>query len=142
MICFRALLGWTVLAAVGCGGDEGYEMATVTGTVKFPDGTVPKGDIATVRFIPQGIEKKGTFDVNPASGSINADGSFELTTGSQMGAVVGKHKVVITIIPNYPADPKSSPPVVHPTYSEIATTPLEFEVKSGSNSIPIEVKKP
>ncbi|MDA1015521.1 MAG: hypothetical protein O3A00_13845 [Planctomycetota bacterium] len=127
---------------VGCGGEETYQLAAVTGTVKFPDGSVPKGDIATVRFIPQGIEKKGAFDPNPASGAIQPDGSFQLTTGSEIGAIVGTHKVVITIIPKYPADPKLSPPVVHPSFSEVGTTPLQVEVKPGANSIPIEVKKP
>ena len=140
------LLSFFLILLVGCSSsnEPQFELAPVTGTVKFEDGTVPQGDMAVIRFEPIVEEEEdGTGEPAPSGsfGNIQKDGSFELSYGDQKGAVVGKHKVVIKFIANYGPDADMSP-VIAKVYSDPLTTPLTKEVKPGSNNFSIEVKKP
>ena len=131
--------------AVGCSSssDSPYELAPVTGTVKFKDGTVPQGTITSISFHPINVKQQGKFKVNTAGGNLDEDGNFELKTDGEEGAVVGRHKVVIKIIRKYPPPVNErNKPVIHPKYEDKSTTPLEVDVKSGKNHFTLEVKKP
>ena len=80
-------LQWAcVLAmAVGCS-DSGPVLAPVTGRVLLDGEAVAD---AGILFAP-------TTPGPAASGSTNVDGFFQLQTGSQEGALVGNHRVVIS----------------------------------------------
>ena len=132
------------LLLAGCSGDNDwpYEMEPVSGTVKFKDGTVPKGDMMSIRFVPDGIAQEGKYAPKAAAGEIQPDGSFKLMTDDREGAIVGKYKVVITIMAKYPPDPKI-PPVIHRDFGDETRTPLSAVVKSGDpNEFHFKVKKP
>src|SRR5215470_13236777 len=93
------LLAALAVGAVGCGNDQ---VAPVSGRVTL-DGQ-PLAN-AAVTFQPVRTEGKG----NPGPGSggfTDADGRYTLkVTGTEArGAVVGKHKVTISLVP-----PKSEP---------------------------------
>ncbi|MCI0333903.1 MAG: hypothetical protein L0228_11850 [Planctomycetes bacterium] len=79
------LLACTALAMIGCG-SSGPELGTVSGIVTL-DGKPLEG--ATVQFAPS----LGRL----SRGRTGADGKYQLSyVGSEMGALLGEHKVTIT----------------------------------------------
>ncbi|PQO29706.1 hypothetical protein DTL21_27090 [Bremerella cremea] len=123
-----------VVAGCGSSRPDGLpETAIVKGVVNLKGSPLNEG---VVRFVPDDTS------CNPGVGMINPDGSFELSTYDRLdGATVGKHKVVIHVEPHLDGS-KPDPPVQTPRkYHDIATTPLEVEVKSGeTNEIVLDVE--
>lgn len=74
------------LVLAGCGGKGGKNVVPVIGTLKV--GGTPAANIQ-VNFYPVGE------GLEIASGKTNDEGKFELFTGNQSGAMVGKYKVVL-----------------------------------------------
>lgn len=76
------------VAVLGCGGGSDLNLRPVSGVLTW-DGGDPIAD-ASITFMPE--------DGGPSStAKTDSDGSFELRTGTgASGAVVGKHKVVVT----------------------------------------------
>lgn len=121
-------LGVTLLlaaAVLGC--SKGKTYVPVTGTVKYADGTVPKGQAGSVTFQPAagGVGSKG------ASSRVAEDGSFSLSSIQPGdGAKPGEYNVTLSILDSYPKG-KS---VVAEKYTKAGTTPLKATVKdSGTN---------
>jgi hypothetical protein len=117
---------WLALALlVGCGGPP-VELVKVQGTVKFADGSVPQGEVATVQFepLPDGSQKIR----KAASGPIKPDGSYELMTIQPGdGAIPGRYKVVFSVLKTY----MGREPMVPAKYMDPATTPCEATVEPG-----------
>jgi len=92
----RVWIGWILVliaGVVGCGGED-YKMvvAPVTGTVTCNGMPVTEGYVVFVPKVPAGADamKSG----KAASGYINADGTYTLTTYDEGdGALVGDHEV-------------------------------------------------
>jgi hypothetical protein len=135
---------WPVLAALlvlstGC--DSGpYKTARVSGRVTL-NGS-PLAD-AAVTFQP--VATKGK-DPGPGSGGVtDADGRYTLTLVGKTtrGAVVGKHKVLITMYQkDDPADDRPKPVKRLPKRYN-SKTELQFEVPSGgSDSADFNLKAP
>lgn len=88
----RGSVHWAIIAicmtAAGCGGGSDLDLKTVSGTLTW-DGGDPVGE-ATITFMPE--------EGGPSSTAVtDASGAFTLRTGTgASGAVVGKHKVVVT----------------------------------------------
>ncbi len=80
-----------VLALLGCGGGQSYELAPVKGKVVCQDKPVPGG---LVTLVPLGEEKATEMPAPPAVGRVDENGNFELMTGGELGAAIGKHRVV------------------------------------------------
>jgi hypothetical protein len=122
------------LALTGCG--RGDQHVPVTGTVKFADGSVPKGVIASITFQPAsaGPESKG------ASSTIAEDGSFSLRTVQPGdGALPGDYLVTVNVMDAYPRG-KS---VVADKFTKATDTPLKATVDAdGDNIFPFVVEKP
>jgi hypothetical protein len=122
------------LTLAGCG--ESISYVPVTGTVKYSDGTIPSGDIATVTFQPAaaGPETKG------ASGTIGQDGSFSLhsvTPGD--GARPGNYHVTVHVMQGYPRGRS----VVADKFTKPDTTPLKATVEAGGeNDFDFVVERP
>ncbi|QDT66436.1 carboxypeptidase-like regulatory domain-containing protein [Calycomorphotria hydatis] len=90
--CLLQGRGWIVVIAltamIGCG-EEGPEVAKVTGTVTLDGEPLPYADIT---FIPKQGGRNSLATTDDA-------GNYSLTyTLSQKGALVGEHKVVITSV--------------------------------------------
>ncbi|WP_254510735.1 hypothetical protein [Anatilimnocola floriformis] len=84
---------------VGCSGED--TMYPVSGTVKFSDGTIPHGEVATIRFEPVKANND-EMGKTPAAGQIDAEGKFRLTSKtSNDGARAGDYKVTLTILKTY-----------------------------------------
>ena len=77
------LFGLMAGLLVGCGPAK-PELFPVSGTVKLNGKPLTTG---SVQFIGQGLR--------PASGQINADGTFKLATDGQDGCAAGVHKVLV-----------------------------------------------
>lgn len=135
----RTLLPLVLLLAAGCSGGPGVTMVPVRGTVKFTDGTVPQGEVATVFFEPvaegatAGTVRKGARgDIDPK------DGSFVLTTVDPGdGAIAGKYKVIFTVHKTYMGRESLIPDV----YTRPETTPFEVTVERGMTPPVFELKK-
>ena len=129
--CFFSLVAFSL---AGCGPTSTH--VPVTGTVKFSDGTVPKGDIASITFQPTsaGPGTKG------ASGNIGPDGAFELRTvipGD--GALPGDYRVTVHVMQGYP-DGKS---MVADIYTRASATPLNATIAAGAeNHFDFTVERP
>lgn len=120
-------------AMVGC---SATDSGTVSGTVKVNNTAVPAG---TVTF--HGKEKAN-------SGNIMSDGSYTVHE-----APLGPCKVTVTTPGGSPLGIKDGKAAVDPVsgkaasnvtvpeiYTDMARTPLSFEVKPGKSSFPIEIK--
>lgn len=141
---FRALRTTSLLAAatimIGCGGATGDRKATapVSGKVTFNGAAVSGGSIT---LAPIG-DVKGPAG-KPASGNVQADGTFKLSTYDKNdGAVIGKHRV--TYGPP-PGETKEGPDghaaqIPNPLEGMVAKT-AEVEIKSGNNELTIEIGK-
>jgi hypothetical protein len=130
------LLPSALLFGAGCGA-AGPKTAPVTGKVIYKGQPVPSG---TVSFIPA----SGTA----ATGEIDADGSFRLTTFRDGdGAILGLHKVVIVAMQDMSKKlPEERvplpPPIVPDRYTSLATTDLSADVKEGPNAFTFDLQDP
>ena len=125
-----------LLLAAGCG-ESHVEVVPAGGTVKFSDGTVPQGEVAIVNFTPVSKDKKS---VNKgASGSIQPDGTFKLTTVEPGdGAIPGKYKAIVVVFKTY----QGQESLVPGKYTNARTTPFEVTVESpGTNEFTFTLDK-
>jgi hypothetical protein len=129
----RSWLGFGCLwLLIGC--NSGPAVYPVSGTVKFEDGSVPTGEMASVQFIPvQRTEISQT-----CSGSIQLDGSYKISTfNPEDGALPGEYKVTFIIHKTYVGRES----LVAPEFTDFNTTPLTATVKSGRNKFDFTIKK-
>lgn len=124
----------SVLATmIGCGGP--YD-SSVEGVVTLNGDPVASGAVA---FIPAGGGP-------PAYALTDAAGKYEVYTGSEAGLSSGAYGV--TVVAREPPKEKQSklggPPkpgkqLTPPWYGSSKATPLNFDVKPGSNDIDLEL---
>ena len=121
-----------LLLLAGCG-REPYRIASVSGRV-----TLNNTPLANAAVTFQPIATEGSGNPGPGSGAItNADGHYTLVLiGKQtQGAVVGWHKVRITLVPP-PSDPTNDqPPQVQQLPARYnVDTELEWEVTENGTT--------
>lgn len=138
-------IAFLTLLTAGCSGQPQVSMVPVRGAVKFTDGTIPQGEVATVFFEPvdigaqatqpaPGVFRKAAFgDINPK------DGSFQLTTVSPGdGAIAGKYKVIFQVHKTY----LGRESLIPEKYTRAETTPFEVTVEPGCGPFTFELEKP
>lgn len=141
----------------GCGSGIHYEHATVHGKVTYQGKPVPLG---SVLFVP--VEPPADGVMQPASGTIKSDGTYELKSQADAGAILGEHKVVVMAIEGGPSGPEASKndtkaakdantpsaptaksvkfkSLIPKKYSDPTTTPLTRKVVAGDNTIDLEI---
>jgi hypothetical protein len=135
-----SLGAFTILTAmIGCGG--GPTLSSVTGKVTYKGQPVKGGRLV---FSPV-ASGKDTTPGKAAMAEIKEDGTYVLGTFSQSdGAQVGKHHINFTppeqvLTESQRKDPKYIAPP--PPYMNLIAKQAEVEVKSGTNSIDIELTK-
>ena len=125
-----------LLASVSLGCGKGSPFVRVTGTVKFSDGTVPKGYERAVTFqpVPGGPGTKG------ASSLIADDGTFSLRTlRPGDGALPGNYAVTVHVVDAL-RDGKST---VADEFTKASGTPLKATVTAdGENHFDFVVDRP
>ncbi len=122
--------------ACGCG--DSSRIATVKGVVTLNGEPVPRG---MVQFVP--IESV-SGELSTATGEIKSDGSYQLQTDNQAGAVVGRHKVRIEAraVPKNEMDTLPAS-LVPERYTSESTSGLEVTVEPGkSNVLNLELTAP
>ncbi len=128
------LLGLAAISFVVAGCNSSQGVHPVSGKVNFPGGEVPKGEIAVIRFEPVATGGEG---VHGASGDIQPDGTFQLTTLERNdGAYPGEYKVALTVVKTY----IGQEPLIDRKYTSAQTTPLSATVKPGKNSFDFDVE--
>ncbi len=133
-VCLAAL---TALLT-GCSGGD-FAVAPVKGKVLHQGKAVAGGSVTLhpIKVAEGSNESKG----KPASGQVNADGTFLLSTyGTDDGAVIGTHAVsffpVVAAAKSYDDKPAPSP------YAGLVPKDKQVEIKPGKNEITIELVKP
>ncbi|HEV7224204.1 MAG TPA: hypothetical protein VGN42_15960 [Pirellulales bacterium] len=130
--------------AAGCGGPSGPQ-GTVHGKVTYQGKPITTG--AMVSFLSDAG--------GGASGTVAADGSYQVRSMNGDRIPAGKYKVLV----NPPPKPEMSPeeamkasmskdknkgpeadPTIPDQYRNIAATPANYEVKAGDNEINIELQ--
>jgi hypothetical protein len=124
-----------VLLVIGCD-SGGLKTAVVRGKVTYQGKAVTSG---TVTFVP---DAGGP----PATGEIQPDGTFTLTTyKTGDGAVLGKHKVFVVAMEDtsgkLPEERKALPaPTIPNKYTSLATSPLTAEVGDKDNTVQFDLQ--
>jgi hypothetical protein len=132
-----------LLLIPGCGG--GPDFVEIKGKVLLDGKPLNEGEVS---FIPD--NSKGTSGPM-AMGTVNENGEFTLTTGTNEGVLVGHHKVTVKC-PYRPgegssatgdssAGEKKGPCPIPPKYFEATTSGLTQEIKSDDEEIIIELKR-
>jgi len=131
LLAYAPFVGVFVAAALaGCGGNKGPELLPVSGKVTLPD-----GPLAGVGISLRADASKGNTTQHVPSGTTDAEGKYELTTGVAKGAPVGWYQVVLTPPTAAPSGgelPRSGPPPFAAKYTDVTTTDLSLEVKAGA----------
>ena len=136
------LAGVVLILCSSCNRAPRPEFAKVQGTVRV-NGQPQKR--ALIQFSPD-REKGNGFPI-VATGESDAEGKYTLKYGYQdkvdEGAPVGWHRVTVldTTVGATPQGQAPKPSAVPMSYSMASTTPLVVEVKSGDNTIDLDVKK-
>ena len=137
----------------GCESKIQYEHATVKGKVTYNGKPVTFGQVL---FVPIDPPKDGLMQ--PASGAIGTDGTYELKSEADAGAILGEHKVVVISIISPDANAPKAKEVENaaPTpskasratafkssipskYSDPASTTLTRKVVPGANTIDLDL---
>lgn len=133
------LAGGLLLVLAGCGGRP--RPYPVLGRVVYRDGSPVLSGLVT--FESTDAEKPAT-----ARGTIQQDGSFQLTTYKEGdGAVPAHYRVMISSIrpppPHLESRVKAAPPSpIDGRYSRFEKSGLECTVQPGSNEVTFTVDKP
>ena len=128
------LTGILIVPNVGC--NRGPKIAVAEGVVQFEDGSpVVVGTIETKSLAYEGVQ---------ATGKIQKDGSFKLTTFVDGdGAAVGEHQCVIVqfvMTEGLTGHQPSTQGVVNPKHRNYSTSGLRFTVPDeGTKSIKLVV---
>jgi hypothetical protein len=124
-----AVLGVVAILLAGCGGKP----SQVSGTVTLDGKTIERG---MVGFTPANGGMR-------ASGVIESDGTYTLTTNRDSGLEPGEY--MVTVVSREPGPPATTgPPAPGPYitpqhYAAEATSGLKFTVERGSNTIDLEL---
>jgi len=141
----RALVVKGICIAIGlagCKGGPSVEFSKVQGVVRV-NGQPQRG--AAIQFSPD--REKGNGVPAFANGTSDDQGKYTLKYSYQGkvgdGAPVGWHRVMVidTTVGVTPQGQTPKPSAIPMTYGTPATTPLLVEVKSGDNSIDLDIKK-
>jgi hypothetical protein len=134
---FALCLIGTSISLVGCG-EPAPEFGQVTGTLTVKGKPVPQ---MAIRFIPEAAD--GNAPPVISSATTDAQGKYELRyyyrNQEGLGAPVGHHRVLIsdTRLGALAQGQRMPPQIVPLEYSNPATSPLEYDVAPGVQTIDI-----
>lgn len=133
MSAIPVLCAFLALGALGC--NSGPKTVEVSGTVSFEGGVPPGAGVKVIRFAPT---SDTTAEIKKAaSGTIAADGSFEMYTRVPGdGVYVGKYAVVFSVL-NSPIEQKS---LIDPKYTNAATTPYIIELDDDRHDLTFTIE--
>jgi len=117
---------------LGCGRSDKVQ---VSGRVLYKDGTVPKGGVCVVQFVPAADSPAKIRKA--ASGEIQDDGWFEAYTRKLGdGVFLGKYDVTFTVWEG-PTQPVS---LIDPKYTKASTTPYHVTIDDDVSDLNFEIE--
>jgi hypothetical protein len=121
-----------VAGLVGC--NHGPPMARVRGKVHFKDGTIPKGELAIVKFNP--VQDSTAQVRKSATGTIDPnDGSFEMNTRmAGDGVHHGDYAVTFTVATS------DGRLLVAPRFARPAETPFKETINRNRSDLSYEIE--
>jgi hypothetical protein len=110
--------------------------AQVSGRITLDSKPMGSG---TVVFAPEGENR------NAPMGTIEPDGSYYIKTNRETGLMPGTYTVAMSVYDTPPHQPgermqTTGKQLVPEKYTDVHTSGLKYEVKSGSNTIDIDLK--
>ncbi len=120
---FWAAVVLLAFLAGGCGDGVGKRVPVSGGVLV--DGAPLRSMTGMVTFIPD--KSRGNDSPHSASGAIDSEGRYVLSTKGKQGAPLGHYKVVVSAVPPG-ADRDNSRLALHARFSVEQTTPLVVEV--------------
>ncbi len=130
---YQLLVVLTASFVAGCGGRP--ETADVSGKVLYKDGSVPKGGVRVVQFVP--LDSTDAEIRKAASGQIQDDGSFTLSTRKPGdGVFLGEYAVTFTVWKG-PRDPVS---LIKEEFTNAGTTPYKVTVDGDRDDLTFEIE--
>lgn len=128
----RLLVSVALFALASCGGKNA---AKVSGAVTLDGKPLASG---SVTFHP--ADGKGAI----AYGQINAQGHYELTTGTEAGLTPGAYVATVVatepVPPASPADEATFRTVTPERYGNAKTSDFKIDVKAGQNDVPLAMR--
>jgi hypothetical protein len=126
---------WLTVALIISGCSRSGFDSSVSGNVTLDGKTLGQGGVV---FVP--ISESG----NPSVGTIGRDGHYALKTANTPGLNSGKYRVSVSALdtPNPPPGVRDTTPakqLVPEKYTNIKTSGIEYDVKSGSNNFNIDL---
>lgn len=109
--------------------DSGLKLAPVKGKVLVDGKPLTKGNVITQPAAGRG-----------SNGTIQSDGSFELSSGRERGALVGAHSVAVVAYQNETAQGAESDPgklIIPKMYANFQTSNLKIDVKANEENEPV-----
>lgn len=123
----------SLLVIAGCGASHELETAPVTGMVTLDGTPLTEG---AVLFLP--LKGRGS------TAAIQSDGTYSMITyGSNDGATVGQHRIVVKTLNDttvtdkdpVPTSTRQNTSVIPIRYQSVKTSGLEFDVKPGVDNV-------
>ena len=131
-----ATIAMLTMGLAGCAKSDQLPTYRASGQVVFPDGKPLGGGTIVFESRDHPVTARGV---------IESDGSFRLSTYDQGdGAVAGPHRAAVSPAMDMTVDRDEvrMPLVVHPRYTDIDRSGLEFEVSSeGPNEFEVQVSR-
>lgn len=129
-----------VILMLGCGGERIPKLGEVNGTLKLNGQPLPN---VRVSFLPDPEEENSG---RPSRGTTDENGQFTLFYNgdkNKPGTSIGWNRVILTDITaiNSSRDDNPIPRRFAAKYQEARTTPLKFDIKSGSQTIDLNVEE-
>jgi hypothetical protein len=133
------LLGYAAVGAMLSGCNSGPVLGQVEGTLKL-DGK-PLGGVQVMFSPVVDISTDGRMSSAITDEQGHYVLSFDDRKHPRTGAIVGKHKVVLVDVAWEDArdNPNRGPRRIREEFASFAATPLEFEVRPGRQTIPIDI---
>jgi len=135
-----ALLACAALLAAGCSGGKGPKLVPVSGKVTLDGNALPGG---VVNFFPD--KGKGNTDKYHSVATIDASGTYKLTTDGKEGAPLGRYKVTVATEMPPSGEVKAGQlppklPAINTKYKILEQTPLSVEVVESPASGAYDLK--
>ncbi len=121
----------------GCGSEKtAYPLVSVTGSVKYADGSLIPAKRITLKFVSQQSPVDAKTHPRPGLGEVNVeDGSFIVSTYNYNDGVIrGKHKVTVQSLDekNHATD------AIPKRYGDSNSSPLEVDTQNMPFDLVIE----
>ena len=132
--CLFCVMTLTLICVSGCGNNNGFEVAPVSGTVRCGGKLLTDGLVVFTPVAPPDADSYNTG--RAASGVVNSDGTFVLSTyGEDDGAIIGAHSIQVFA----PAPEDDDAPITDANRYACGKQAIDKTVVEGANVFDLEL---